>query len=134
MSPGRDNSDTDMEPPMQSVGQDCEATPPLLRHHHPGGGSRQPLAQNNYYSSGPGDGQNTRQMQQARQYAPPAVVRHSPHARRSVIFLYLGAIIMHSSYSKIIQRKEKFYNLLLVDILNIHNFVYPDSLHNMIFT
>ncbi|XP_026463051.1 palmitoyltransferase ZDHHC5-like [Ctenocephalides felis] len=83
LSPGRDNSDTDMEPPMQSVGQDCEATPPLLRHHHPGGGSRQTLAQNNYYSSGPGDGQNTRQMQQARQYAPPAVVRHSPHARRS---------------------------------------------------
>lgn len=70
-----------MEPPMQSVGQDCEATPPLLRHHHPGG--RQPLAQNNYYSSGPGEAQNARQLQQQpRQYAAPAVVRHSPHARR----------------------------------------------------
>lgn len=77
MSPGRDGSDTDMEP-TASQSQDCEPTPPLQRH-----GSK-----NNFYlppsgnhlpdSGGTGDGSSVMDSySMSRAY----VTRPSPHCR-----------------------------------------------------
>lgn len=59
LSPGRECSDTDMDP-QASQSQDCEPTPPLQRHN------------SNFYLP-PMDGDSPRHV---RLYHP----RHSPHA------------------------------------------------------
>lgn len=61
LSPGRECSDTDMDP-QASQSQDCEPTPPLQRHN------------SNFYLP-PMDGESPRHV---RMYHP----RHSPHARQ----------------------------------------------------
>ncbi|XP_033169339.1 neurogenic protein mastermind-like isoform X1 [Drosophila mauritiana] len=78
LSPGRECSDTDLEPPPASQSQDCEPTPPLQRHNSSsfylpqvsdGGGLNGSVS-----TGGGGGGDSPRHM---RLYHP----RHSPHAR-----------------------------------------------------
>ncbi|BFG00665.1 neurogenic protein mastermind [Drosophila madeirensis] len=89
LSPGRECSDTDLEPPPASQSQDCEPTPPLQRHNSSnfylpqvsdgvgGGGLNGSIATgmpNSQSTAGGGGGDSPRHM---RLYHP----RHSPHAR-----------------------------------------------------
>lgn len=78
MSPGRDGSDTDMEP-TASQSQDCEPTPPLQRH-----GSKNnfylPSSTNHGHSDGLSGGDAVNLMDShsmSRNY----VTRPSPHCR-----------------------------------------------------
>lgn len=75
MSPGRDGSDTDMEP-TASQSQDCEPTPPLQRH-----GSK-----NNFYLPPSGNHPHVGSMTPEGMMDPHAisrsyVTRPSPHVR-----------------------------------------------------
>ncbi|XP_044252129.1 palmitoyltransferase ZDHHC8 isoform X2 [Drosophila takahashii] len=81
LSPGRECSDTDLEPPPASQSQDCEPTPPLQRHNSSsfylpqvsdGGGLNGSVSTGG--GGGGGGGDSPRHM---RLYHP----RHSPHAR-----------------------------------------------------
>ncbi|KAH8411375.1 hypothetical protein KR215_002954 [Drosophila sulfurigaster] len=99
LSPGRECSDTDLEPPQASQSQDCEPTPPLQRHNSsnfylpqvsdttPGGinmasmnngniasGAGAPNSSTQPGGGGGGGGDSPRHL---RMYHP----RHSPHAR-----------------------------------------------------
>lgn len=78
MSPGRDCSDTDMEP-TASQSQDCEPTPPLQRH-----GSK-----NNFYLPPPGNyphgdcssGGDGLNLMDSHSLSRTYVTRPSPHCR-----------------------------------------------------
>ncbi|XP_017063960.1 neurogenic protein mastermind isoform X5 [Drosophila eugracilis] len=81
LSPGRECSDTDLEPPPASQSQDCEPTPPLQRHNSTSfylpqvsdtGGLNGSVSTGG--GGGGGGGDSPRHM---RLYHP----RHSPHAR-----------------------------------------------------
>lgn len=98
LSPGRECSDTDLEPPPASQSQDCEPTPPLQRHNSsnfylpqvsdtaPGGINMSNMTNmnNGSIASGAGGAQNASQAggggdspRHLRMYHP----RHSPLAR-----------------------------------------------------
>ncbi|XP_050746536.1 palmitoyltransferase ZDHHC8 isoform X5 [Drosophila biarmipes] len=79
LSPGRECSDTDLEPPPASQSQDCEPTPPLQRHNSssfylPQVSDAGGLNGSVSTGGGGGGGDSPRHM---RLYHP----RHSPHAR-----------------------------------------------------
>ena len=89
MSPGRDGSDTDMEP-TASQSQDCEPTPPLQRHD----------SKNNFYLPPPGvhhtdsnalgdvvGGMDSHSV--SRSY----VTRPSPHCRTRYEYLFFLVIV-----------------------------------------
>ncbi|XP_030380829.1 palmitoyltransferase app isoform X6 [Scaptodrosophila lebanonensis] len=88
LSPGRECSDTDMEPPPASQSQDCEPTPPLQRHNSTNfylpqvENSVVGLNNGNIASGAPptaqqGGGSGGDSPRHLRMYHP----RHSPHAR-----------------------------------------------------
>ncbi|XP_034119559.1 palmitoyltransferase ZDHHC8 isoform X1 [Drosophila albomicans] len=97
LSPGRECSDTDLEPPQASQSQDCEPTPPLQRHNSsnfylpqvsdttPGGINMASMNNGNIASGAgapnsstqPGGGGGGDSPRHLRMYHP----RHSPHAR-----------------------------------------------------
>ncbi|KAM8718581.1 hypothetical protein ACLKA7_001310 [Drosophila subpalustris] len=97
LSPGRECSDTDLEPPPASQSQDCEPTPPLQRHNSsnfylpqvsdtvPGINMSNINMNNGNIASGAGGAPNSSQAsgsggdspRHLRMYHP----RHSPHAR-----------------------------------------------------
>lgn len=78
MSPGRDGSDTDMEP-TASQSQDCEPTPPLQRH-----GSKNnfylPPSTNHGHTDGLSGGDAVNLMD-AHSMSRTYVTRPSPHCR-----------------------------------------------------
>ncbi|KAH8303361.1 hypothetical protein KR059_009264, partial [Drosophila kikkawai] len=83
LSPGRECSDTDLEPPPASQSQDCEPTPPLQRHNSTSfylpqvsdaGGLNGSISTGGGAGGGGGGGDSPRHI---RLYHP----RHSPHAR-----------------------------------------------------
>ncbi|KRF94229.1 PREDICTED: probable protein S-acyltransferase 2 isoform X5 [Drosophila arizonae] len=94
LSPGRECSDTDLEPPPASQSQDCEPTPPLQRHNSTNfylpqvsdtaPGINMSNMNNGNIASGAGGASNSAQSggggdspRHLRMYHP----RHSPHAR-----------------------------------------------------
>ncbi|XP_055846995.1 palmitoyltransferase ZDHHC8 isoform X2 [Episyrphus balteatus] len=82
LSPGRDCSDTDMDPPQASQSQDCEPTPPLQRHNS-SNFYLPPIENTNMVvgtngPSGVGGGGGPESPRHMRMYHP----RHSPHSRQ----------------------------------------------------
>lgn len=98
MSPGRDGSDTDMEP-TASQSLDCEPTPPLQRHgsktnfYHLSTSVNHPLSES-INSSGGGGGDGVNLVESSHTLGRAYVTRPSPHVRTRFVF----GIQSHTEY------------------------------------
>ena len=81
MSPGRDGSDTDMEP-TASQSQDCEPTPPLQRHDSKNNFYLPPSSVQHIDSNAVGDAVG---VMDAHAMSRPYMGRPAPHSRAKYV-------------------------------------------------